>query len=144
MDVNLSKLQEIVKGREAWHAAVYGLQRFGRSSAHRLPGASLPLDTGYLLTSHSSRCSSTAQPPLQLNNRQFWYKAPLRSTCLALPKTNLLLCSLLIKPCTYQSGVVLLPLSSVSFLPSMVGVQLQISSEEAPKVENQYNNNYIY
>ena len=24
-DINLSKLQEIVKGREAWHAAVYGV-----------------------------------------------------------------------------------------------------------------------
>ena len=24
MDMNLSKLQEIVKDREAWHAAVYG------------------------------------------------------------------------------------------------------------------------
>ena len=26
MDINLSKLQEIVKDREAWHAAVHGLQ----------------------------------------------------------------------------------------------------------------------
>ena len=26
-DVNLSKLQEMVKDREAWHAAVHGLQR---------------------------------------------------------------------------------------------------------------------
>ena len=27
MDESLNKLQEIVKGREAWHATVYGLQR---------------------------------------------------------------------------------------------------------------------
>ena len=26
MDMSLSKLQEMVKGREAWHAAVHGLQ----------------------------------------------------------------------------------------------------------------------
>ena len=25
MDMNLSKLQEIVKGREAWHAAIHGV-----------------------------------------------------------------------------------------------------------------------
>ena len=25
MDMNLSKLQEVVEGREAWHAAVYGV-----------------------------------------------------------------------------------------------------------------------
>ena len=29
MDRNLSKLQEILKDREAWHAAVHGLQRVG-------------------------------------------------------------------------------------------------------------------
>ena len=27
MDMNLSKLQELVKDREAWHTAVHGLQR---------------------------------------------------------------------------------------------------------------------
>ena len=27
MNMNLSKLQEIVKGREAWHAAVYGVSK---------------------------------------------------------------------------------------------------------------------
>jgi len=27
MDMNLSKLQEIVKGREAWYAAVYGVAK---------------------------------------------------------------------------------------------------------------------
>ena len=27
MDMSLSKLQEIVKDREAWHVAVHGLQR---------------------------------------------------------------------------------------------------------------------
>ena len=27
MDMNLSKLQEIVKDREAWHASVMGLQK---------------------------------------------------------------------------------------------------------------------
>ena len=27
MDMSLSKLREIVKGREAWHAAVYGVAK---------------------------------------------------------------------------------------------------------------------
>ena len=27
MDMSLSKLQEMVKGREAWHAAVYGVAK---------------------------------------------------------------------------------------------------------------------
>ena len=27
MEMNLSKLREIVKGREAWHAAVYGVAK---------------------------------------------------------------------------------------------------------------------
>ena len=27
MDISLSKLQEIVKDREAWHAAVYGVTK---------------------------------------------------------------------------------------------------------------------
>ena len=27
MDMSLSKLQEIVKGREAWHAAVHGVAK---------------------------------------------------------------------------------------------------------------------
>ena len=29
MDMSLSKFQEILKDREAWHAAVHGLQRVG-------------------------------------------------------------------------------------------------------------------
>ena len=29
MDMSLSKLQEIVKGREAWHAAVRGVTKSG-------------------------------------------------------------------------------------------------------------------
>ena len=29
MDMNLNKLQEIVKDRETWHAAVHGIERVG-------------------------------------------------------------------------------------------------------------------
>ena len=31
MDMNLSKLQEMVKDREAWHAAVHGSQEVGHA-----------------------------------------------------------------------------------------------------------------
>ena len=31
MDMNLSKLQEIVKDREAWHAAVHGVTKSGHN-----------------------------------------------------------------------------------------------------------------
>ena len=31
MDMSLSKLREIVKDREIWHAAVYGSQRVGHN-----------------------------------------------------------------------------------------------------------------
>ena len=33
MDMNLSKLQEIVKDREAWKTAFHGLQRVGHNLA---------------------------------------------------------------------------------------------------------------
>ena len=33
MDMNLSKLQEIGKDREAWHAAVHGANRVGHGLA---------------------------------------------------------------------------------------------------------------
>ena len=33
MDMNLSKLQEIGKDREAWHAAVHGVNRVGHGLA---------------------------------------------------------------------------------------------------------------
>ena len=33
VDMSLSKLQEIVKDTESWHAAVHGLQRVGQDLA---------------------------------------------------------------------------------------------------------------
>ena len=33
MDMSLSKLREVVKHREAWHAAVHGSQRVGHNLA---------------------------------------------------------------------------------------------------------------
>ena len=33
MDMSLSRLQEIVKDREAWHATVHGVQRAGHNLA---------------------------------------------------------------------------------------------------------------
>ena len=36
MDMHLSKLQEMVKDREAWHATVHGLQRAGHNSVAEL------------------------------------------------------------------------------------------------------------
>ena len=32
MDMTLSKLQEIVKKREAWHAAIHGVSRVGETN----------------------------------------------------------------------------------------------------------------
>ena len=37
MDVSLSKLQEIVKDREAWHAAVHGVIKTGHNLATEQP-----------------------------------------------------------------------------------------------------------
>ena len=34
MDMNLSKLQEIVKGGEAWHAAVHGVAKSWTGLSH--------------------------------------------------------------------------------------------------------------
>ena len=42
MDMNLSKLQEMVKDRKAWHAAVHGLQRVGHNLATELNLCSQP------------------------------------------------------------------------------------------------------
>ena len=43
MDMNLSKLQEMVKDREAWRAAVYGLPKTERLNSNN-PGQTLLLN----------------------------------------------------------------------------------------------------
>ena len=59
MDMNLSKLQEIVRDREAWHAAVHGVakrwtQLSDQTTTTGGDGKSLSLNVGY-----------TCQLPLQ-------------------------------------------------------------------------------
>ena len=45
MDMNLSKLQEIVDDREAWYAALHGLQRVGRDLAIKRQQLALSIST---------------------------------------------------------------------------------------------------
>ena len=45
MDMNLRKLQEILSDREAWHAAVQGLQRDGHNWATEKQQQSLEIES---------------------------------------------------------------------------------------------------
>ena len=49
MDMNLSKLQEIVKDREAWHAAVMALQRIRQDLATEQKIPEWPTGFAYFL-----------------------------------------------------------------------------------------------
>ena len=42
MNMNLGKLREMVRDREAWHAAVMGLQRVGHDSMTELNSSESP------------------------------------------------------------------------------------------------------
>ena len=68
MDMNLSKLQEIAKGREAWHATVHGVAKIWLLQSPLSCWGFFVVGRGVSPHSRSSRCSSTAQPPLQLND----------------------------------------------------------------------------
>ena len=93
VDMNLSKLQEIAKGREAWHATVHGVAKIWLLQSPLSCWGFFALGRGVSPHSRSSHCSSTAQPPLQLNDnldtKHRWYLLVLQ-----VPKTSLLLCSL--------------------------------------------------
>ena len=57
MDMNLSKLQETVKDREAWHAAVHEVQRIGHdlvTEQQQKPSPSAP--AGMLLLGNNHLC----------------------------------------------------------------------------------------
>ena len=59
MDMNLGKLQDMVRDREAWHAAVHGSQRVGHNLAteqwqHLIVPSTLPrLSGGFILKGKS-------------------------------------------------------------------------------------------
>ena len=111
-----------------------GLQRSGCSRAHCLAGASLLLDAGYLLTvapaaapalrsHHSSLMTILIQSTVDI---YLSCRCPRQASCYV---------PLLIKPCTYQSGVVLLPLSSVSSLLSMGGASFRFHLRKLPRLK---------
>ena len=52
MDMNLSKLREIVKDREAWHAAVHGVER-SQTELTNLTTAAIQCE--HILFSHSGQ-----------------------------------------------------------------------------------------
>ena len=50
MDMNLSELRELVMDREAWRAAIHGLQRVGHDWATELNWT----DTGFAIISYAA------------------------------------------------------------------------------------------